>query len=115
MYICSSVFIISYLDVSERPTMKELRHLEVPRKICYEYITLASLLLRDDVLWDFMRIGSRPKPPEAKSSELLSLWLQGDGLPVTWKTLIRALRDSDLYSLADEIATIKVHILLIYL
>ena len=36
--------------------------------------------------------------------QILQEWLEGRGLePVTWETLIRTLRDSDLSALADEV------------
>ena len=40
------------------------------------------------------------------NKEILKKWLQGRGKkPVTWRTLIEVLRDSQLSELADEIQT----------
>ena len=39
--------------------------------------------------------------------EILKIWIQGDGLPVTWESLIQTLRDTGLSTLADEITTAK--------
>ena len=41
----------------------------------------------------------------AAVKEILQLWLQGQGMEVTWENLISTLRDIDLNLLASEIET----------
>ena len=38
---------------------------------------------------------------------ILREWLEGKGLPVTWETLIKTLRDTGLNELADKIQAAK--------
>ena len=38
---------------------------------------------------------------------VLGEWLEGKGLPVTWETLIKTLRDTELTTLADQIQSEK--------
>ena len=41
--------------------------------------------------------------PERIARKILQEWLEGKGLPVTWETLVRTLKNSKLYSVADRI------------
>ena len=46
--------------------------------------------------------------PSQINTEILEEWLAGKGKqPVTWATLVEVLRDTELYSLADVISTVK--------
>ena len=40
---------------------------------------------------------------ERISHSILREWLRGKGLPVTWETLVKALRDTKLFALADKV------------
>ena len=40
---------------------------------------------------------------ESVVRRILREWLEGKGLPVTWGSLIRALRDTELFAMADQI------------
>ena len=39
---------------------------------------------------------------------ILQEWMEGKGLPVTWESLVRTLRDTNLSTLADEIQASKI-------
>ena len=49
------------------------------------------------------------RKPESITRRILQDWVQGKGLPVTWESLVKTLRDIDLPVLADEIAAAKLH------
>ena len=44
---------------------------------------------------------------ETITLRILQEWMEGKGWPVTWESLIKALRDAGLTTLADEIAAKK--------
>ena len=41
--------------------------------------------------------------PEDVTLMILQEWLEGKGLPVTWRSLIQALKDAKLFAMADQI------------
>ena len=45
--------------------------------------------------------------PEDVVLRILQEWMEGKGLPLTWESLIKTLRDTGLSTLADEIAAKK--------
>ena len=45
--------------------------------------------------------------PERIVLRILQEWLEGKGLPVTWESLIKTLRDIDLSVLAEQIQATK--------
>ena len=91
--------------VSGPPTLPQLLRLKIPQRVGANYSTFGIFLLNDTV-------GSRVKSlemgclgkPDKIVQQILQEWLEGRGLePVTWETLIKTLRDSDLSALADEV------------
>ena len=42
--------------------------------------------------------------PEKVMCRILQEWIQGKGMPVTWESLVKTLRNIELSVLADEIA-----------
>ena len=91
--------------VSGPPTLPQLLRLKIPQRVGANYSTFGIILLNDTV-------GSRVESlklkclgnPEDIAQEILKEWLLGRGLEsVTWETLIKTLRDSDLSALADEV------------
>ena len=90
--------------VSGPPTLPQLLRLKTPQRVGANYYTFGILLLNDTV-------GSRVDGfklkclgnPEDITQEILKEWLLGRGLELTWETLIKTLRDSDLSALADEV------------
>ena len=45
--------------------------------------------------------------PKRISHGILQEWLRGNGLPVTWETLVKALRDTKPFALADKVQAAK--------
>ena len=91
--------------VSGPPTLPQLLRLKIPQRVGANYSTFGILLLND-------AIGSRVQALTMASQgniyhtilRILQEWLEGRGLePVTWETLIKTLKDSDLSALADEV------------
>ena len=91
--------------VSGTPTLPQLLRLKIPQRVGAKYATFGILLLNDTVgsrleSLKLMCLGN----PEDIAQQILKEWLEGKGLePVTWVTLIKTLRDSDLSALADEV------------
>ena len=87
-----------------QPTLPELIHLNVLQGVGAHYTTFGILLLND-------KLGNRMEAiedecrgkPEKICRKILQEWLEGKGLPVTWGTLIKTLRDIKLSTLADTI------------
>ena len=49
--------------------------------------------------------------PEDVTLMILQEWLEGKGLPVTWGSLIKALKDAELFTMADQIQNKSVDVL----
>ena len=91
--------------VSGPPTLPQLLRLKIPQGVGPHYYTFGIILLDDPV-------GRRVRALQMECLgnayntvvKILVEWLEGRGLePVTWETLIKTLRDSDLSALADEV------------
>ena len=90
------------------PTLPQLLCLSVPEAVSAKYFKFGILLLDDTT-------GSRVAGMDTefqKNSEriilkILQEWLEGKGLPVSWETLVKTLRDTGLPALADTIQTAK--------
>ena len=91
--------------VSGPPTLPQLLRLKIPQRVGANYSTFGIFLLNDTV-------GSQVDCLEEECNKkadkivrkILQEWLEGKGLePVTWETLVKTLRDSDLSVLANEI------------
>ena len=87
-----------------RPSLPELLRLKVPQQVGANYSTFGIILLNDQT-------GSRVQSlkqaclgnPEDVMLRILQEWLEGKGLPVTWESLVKTLRNIDLSVLADQI------------
>jgi hypothetical protein len=97
-----------HIPCDPRPTMPEMLRLKVPQGTANKYFMLGTILLNDTVgeKMDTIR-GNRRGDNDRIVRMILQEWIQGNGKPVTWKTLIRTLRDCELFSLAAEIETTK--------
>ena len=102
------------LSPTERPTLVKLlkfpirdgeSHIDITEKIGANYYTFGVFLLQDETGSKVKTIESHYKEnPKRINQEIFGQWLQGDGKqPVTWKTLIEALRDSQLFYVAEEV------------
>ena len=91
--------------VTGPPTLPQLLLLQIPQGVGANYFNFGILLLNDKAgsRIESIKINCLGKP-EKIAREILQDWLLGRGLkPVTWETLIKALRDSNLSALADEV------------
>ena len=91
--------------VSGPPTLPQLLRLKIPQRVGANYSTFGIFLLNDTV---GSRVRALKKECQGDTEDIilqiLQEWLEGRGLePVTWETLIKTLRDSDLSALADEV------------
>ena len=91
--------------VSGPPTLPQLLRLKIPQRVGANYSTFGILLLNDTV---GSRVRALKKECQGDADDIilriLQEWLEGRGFgPVTWETLIKTLRDSDLSALADEV------------
>ena len=89
------------------PSMPELLRLRIHQQVAGNY-TFGILLLngktgrRMSIIEDECR-----GKLERIVLRILQEWLEGKGLPVTWKSLIQTLRDTDLSVLAEQIENTK--------
>ena len=96
------------ISSGERPTLPALLRLKIPQQVGDDYSTFGIFLLDDET-------GSRVDAieetysgkPERITRKILQEWIEGKGLPLTWESLIKTLRDTGLSTLADEIAAKK--------
>ena len=94
----------SFYISADLPSMPELLRLRVPQQIADRYSIFGFFLLNDktgsqvDIIEDECH-----GTPERIVQKISQEWLEGKGLPVTWKSLIQTLRDTDLQALADQI------------
>ena len=77
-------------------------YLEKPPMI--EHINFGIPFLGIDYAWLRRMEASLPNPTV---KQILTQWLDGGGLPVTWKSLIQDLRYRGFRQLADEIEVLK--------
>ena len=100
-----------------KPTMLKLlkficadsTHINITKEIGDKYKSFGTFLLKDSTGQKVNSIKSKHQSdPSQINTEILEEWLAGKGKqPVTWATLVEVLRDTELYSLADVISTVK--------
>ena len=87
-----------------QPTLPELLRLEIPKEVGIHYITFGVHLLNDKT---GSRVMALKKECQGVAEDvilrILQEWLEGKGLPVTWKTLIQTLRKTKLSTFAYQI------------
>ena len=86
--------------------MVELFELGIPEFIGPRYMEFSINLGIDDEQLEVIRAEYRNNIYRTVE-KILRLWLRGIGLPVTWKSLIQALRLSGLRQQADRIEILK--------
>ena len=93
------------------PTLGGLRHfpvanghIDLAEEIGADYEKFGTLLLEDNNGNKVKNIEvSECGDPVKITVEILRQWLQGKGIkPVTWQTLVKCLRDTDLTTLVDN-------------
>ena len=90
--------------VSDPPTLPQLVQFRIPQRVGAKYSNFGILLLNDThgSRVDGFKIQCLGNPEDI-AREILKEWLLGRGLELTWETLLKTLRDSDLSALADEV------------
>ena len=96
------VITLLHADKPTEVTMPELLRLRVPQTVAPHYSTFGILLL-NDIKGNRVRALKMKGDADDVVLEILGEWLEGKGLPVSWETLIKSLRDTGLNELADQI------------
>ena len=104
-------WIYSCKSTDDPPTLETLRyypvtngHIDIAAEIGTKYDKFGTLLLKDKIgnIVDSIAKSKRGDPVDI-TVEILRQWLRGKGRkPVTWQTLVKCLRDTDLITLADN-------------
>ena len=87
--------------------MPVLLRLEIPREVGGNYHTFGIFLLNDQTggIVDTFR-EQYHGDAESVVRRILREWLEGRGLPVTWDSLINALRDTNLLTMVHRIQAV---------
>ena len=76
---------------------------DIAKKIAIDYKLFGTQLLKDSDGSKVRIIEMKHRDPVDIAVEILEQWLQGRGrMPITWQTLVKCLRDTDLNVLADK-------------
>ncbi len=107
---------VALQSIDRRPRMPELLRfpgkretINIPQRISTKYRTFGIFLLDDDIgsVVEALVLQHRDDSM-AINMAILRKWMEGVGRqPVTWQTLVEALRDSELNTLADDIYEVK--------
>ena len=84
--------------------MPVLLRLKIPREVGGNCYTFGIFLLNDRTgcqVDSFRR--EYQSDAESVVQRILQEWLKGNGLPVTWDSLIKALKDTNLLTMAHQI------------
>ena len=92
------------ISSGDPPSMPELLRLQIPEEVGDRYYKFGIFLLHD-------KTGGRVNiikkdcrgDSEQITQKILQKWIAGNGLPVTWESLIQTLRDTGLPVLAEQI------------
>lgn len=95
----------------ERPNLLNLLNfpskngnINIPKKISTKYLMFGILLLNDETGADIKTIVTRYREDaEQINLEILRLWIEGKGKPLSWDVLIDVLRTTGLGTLASDI------------
>ena len=98
--LCLSLHAVS----GDRPTLPELLELDIPQWVADQYDSFGTFLLNDETgtKMAIIRDNCRGNPKKI-TMEILSDWLQGDGIGVSWDSLIETLQKCKLSFRAEQI------------
>lgn len=90
--------------------MPEILHFKVPELVDDDFFKFGVLLL-DDKMGQKMAVIKQDCSDDYSRIVTMTLkkWIKGEGLPVKWRTLVKALRDREPISLAAEIEAKKIN------
>ena len=86
------------------PSLPKLLKLDIHNEVGDNYKVFGSFLLRDETGMVVAGIMDSYRVPQSITIQILQEWLIGRGESITWKSLIQALRDSQLNTLANNVA-----------
>ena len=100
-----------FVFAAERPNLPKLLRfpskegtINVPKQISTNYLTFGILLLNDETGAEVNRIVLKHhEDAEQINLEILRLWIEGKGKPLSWDALIDVLRATGLDILAGDI------------
>ena len=102
VFSCKSADDHPALDVLRRFPVKD-SFIDIAEKIATDCQRFGTQLLKDSDGSKVRIIEKKHHDPVDITVEILEQWLQGRGrMPITWQTLIKCLRDTDLNVLADN-------------
>lgn len=88
----------------EPPSLPKLICLNVPEQVGGSYLKFGVILLNDRTGGLVLSLKQECLGnPEQIVLMILNKWMEGKGLPVTWESLLKTLRDIKLSCLADQI------------
>ena len=94
----------SSIYATEQPSLHLLYEFNVPEQVGTNFKKFGTLLLKDETGVKVDNIEEElGRKPERINAKILQYWLQGKGLPVTWRSLLFTLRTCSLNELADQI------------
>ena len=105
------LFCILFADIYPRPNLLTLlsfpskkRNINIPKQISTKYFMFGILLLNDETGAEVRTITTKHhQDAELINLEILSLWIEGKGKPLTWGVLIDVLKTIGLDVLANDI------------
>ena len=94
---------------AETPSLPKLLDLDIHKDVGPNYKIFGTFLLRDKTGMVVEGIRYCYRSPQDITLQILQEWLIGRGESITWQSLIKALRSSDLNVLADRVADNYIH------
>ena len=109
LYACSLTASTPTIPELLKFTCADNTKINITKEIGDEYKCFGIFLLQDLKGQKVKTIKSKHQSdPSQINTEILEEWLAGKGKqPVTWATLVEVLCDTELYSLANVISTVK--------
>ena len=89
---------------TETPSLPKLLELDIHKDVGPNYNTFGTFLLRDKTGMVVKTIENDQRTAHNITLQILHEWLIGRGESITWQSLVKALRSSNLNVLADRVA-----------
>ena len=89
---------------TETPSLPKLLKLDIHKEVGDNYKVFGSSLLHDETGMVVAGIKDSYRTAQSVTIQILQEWLIGRGESITWQSLIQALRDSQLNTLANIVA-----------
>ena len=89
---------------AETPSLPKLLELDIHKEVGHNYKVFGTFLLRDETGMVVEGIRDSYRTAQNITIQILQEWLIGRGESITWHSLVQALRDSQLNTLANNVA-----------